>query len=257
MTTTGAAVQPSDVQLVAASRFDGVHFLAVFDRHASGVHAYLARRMGDGAADSGLGEAFASAYASRRHFRAWGDSAGPWLLGVATGLVRRQWRLEQARLRSFRDEPADCGAGAIADHLQHLAARDRDILLLAAWEDQEPAAVAMALDLPDRAVVSRLAGLAGELAWFATAPSRPPVPARSGDPAGAGDGLDRLRAMCPPIGPLDPTRRAAVRRDLQVLAGLTDRDGAARSTISVAAEHEQHRRWLARPGASLARRSRR
>ena len=112
MTTTGAAVQPSDVQLVAASRFDGVHFLAVFDRHASGVHAYLARRMGDVLVLPGD-------TASRRHFRAWGDSAGPWLLGVATGLVRRQWRLEQARLRSFRDEPADCGAGAIADHLQH------------------------------------------------------------------------------------------------------------------------------------------
>jgi RNA polymerase sigma-70 factor (ECF subfamily) len=246
---TKAVVPPTDTQLVGASRFDGVHFVTVFDRHVAAVHTYLARRLGDAGGAAHLGDAFSAAYAARRHFRAWGDSARPWLLGVATGVVRREWRLEQRQLRGCADD-AEVGADAIAEHLQHLAARDRDILILAAWEEQEPMAVAMALDLPDGAVTARLAGLAGDLACIASG---------SGEPLGPRPeaGIARLRALRPATEPLDVDRLASVRHELQVLTGQTNGRGAARSTVSIAAEHEQHRRWSVRPGAALSQRPRR
>ena len=243
---TTPAVQPSDAQLVAASRFDGVHFVSVFDRHVTALHRYLARRLGDPGGDANLGDAVSAAYAARRHFRAWGDSAGPWLLGTATGIVRRQWRLEQARLRSCAERSGADGAGALVEHLQHLAARDRDLLVLAAWEGQQPGAIAMALDLPEGAVTNRLTALATQVAHLG-APPRPAV-----DPAG--EGLARLRSLRPEAAGVDAALAARVRGDLQVLTGHAAGRGAARSTVSVAAEHEQHRRWLARPGASLVRR---
>jgi RNA polymerase sigma-70 factor (ECF subfamily) len=83
---------PTDAQLMAASRFDGVHFATVLDRHAPTVHRYLSDRLGPEVASAHLGEVFATAYTSRRHFRSWGGSARPWLLGTATGVVRTQWR---------------------------------------------------------------------------------------------------------------------------------------------------------------------
>ena len=46
MTSPAASLgleQPTDAQLVAASRFDGVHFATVVERHLIGVHGYLAR----------------------------------------------------------------------------------------------------------------------------------------------------------------------------------------------------------------------
>ena len=242
---TSAAVPPSDAQLVAASRFDGGHFVTVFDRHVGDVHAYLARRLGE-EGSAHLGDAFTAAYATRRRFRAWGESARPWLLGVATGVVRRQWRLEQQVLRSCAALAPGSGSAEVADHLQHLAARDRDIVVLATWEDQPPAAIAMALDLPDGAVAARLTGLATELAGLPGAPGGAPA-----------DGMARVRALRPEAQAPDPFQVELVRGELQVLTGQTARDGVGRSTDSVAAEHEQHRRWLARPGASLTDRTRR
>lgn len=239
---------PTDAQLIAASRFDGVHFASVLDRHAAAVHRYLSDRVGADAASAHVGEVFTAAYASRRHFRAWNESAGPWFLGVATAIVRKQWRLEQRQLRVIGRGVAPF-AEPVADHLQHLDARDRDVVILVAWCDLEPAAVAMALDLPSGTVAARLDGLAGHVLAHAQA-----SPARTGAPGPSvvADGLDLVRSLRPAAVEPEADLLAAVRAELQRATGQPTAPGARRSTSSVAAEHEQLRRWLASPGAVVA-----
>ena len=239
---------PTDAQLIAASRFDGVHFLSVLDRHAAAVHRYLGDRLGADVAVAHVGEVFTVAYASRRHFRAWNESARPWFLGVATGVVRKQWRLEQCQLRRIGRGVAPF-AEPVADHLQHLDARDRDVVLLAAWCDLEPAAVAMALDLPSGTVAARLDGLVRHVLAHAQAGAGPTAVPGPGVVAG---GLDLIRALRPGGTAPAPDLVAAVRAELQRETGQPNAPGTRRSTSSVAAEHEQLRRWLASPGALVA-----
>lgn len=239
---------PTDTQLIAASRFDGVHFGTVLDRHAATVHRYLSDRLGADVGSAHVGEVFTAAYAARRHFRAWDASAGPWFLGVATGIVRKQWRLEQRQLRRIGRGVAPF-AGPVADHLQHLDARDRDVIVLVAWGDLEPGAVAMALDLPVGTVAARLQGLARHVLDQAQAGS-----SRAGAPGPSvvADGLDLVRALRP--APVEPAADllAAVRVELQRATGQPTAPGARRLSSSVAAEHEQLRRWRASPGTVVA-----
>jgi len=239
---------PTDAQLIAASRFDGVHFATVLDRHAATVQRYLSDRLGSEVASAHVGEVFATAYAGRRHFRSWNESAGPWFLGVATGVVRKQWRLELGQLRRIGRGVAPF-ADPLADHLQHLDARDRDVVILVAWCDLEPAAVSMALDLPVGTVTARLHGLAQQLlervhVGLARVPSSWPG-------STIVDGLDLVRALRPPGCDLDPDLLEAVRHDLRVATGQPPA-GAPRPTSAVAAEHEQLRRWRASPGSVVA-----
>jgi RNA polymerase sigma-70 factor (ECF subfamily) len=229
---------PTDTQLMAASRFDGVHFGAVLDRHADTVRRYLSDRLGAEGADADIAEVFATAYTARRHFRSWQDSARPWLLGVATGVVRKHWRLELEQLRRIGRGPAPFAA-PVAELLQHLDARDRDVMILAAWGGLEPAAIAMALDLPVGTVAARLDGLAQQVATRAGA-------------AGVANGVDLLRGLRPVGSALDPDQLGALRTELREATGQPTVPGTPRPTSSVAAEHEQLRRWRTSPGAVVA-----
>jgi len=255
-------VEPTDAQLLAASRFDGVHFAPLFDRHAPGLHGYLSRRLGRTAADDHLGEAFATAYGARRQFRAWSDSARPWLLGVATGIARKHWRVELDQLRandSRRPQPfgaaivtvspnATPAAAAVLDRLQHLPARDRDVAILAAWEGLGHAAISCALDLPDSVVASRLVGIGHQLILDARSTGA------VGDPDLPDDGLDLVRALCPVVARPEPAVLDPVRRDLAATVGTSGPLGRRRPTAAIAAEREQLRRWRSGPGVRLASR---
>lgn len=249
-------VEPTDAQLLAASRFDGVHFGPVIDRHAPRVHRYLERRLGRPAAETLVAETFGAAYAARRRFRVWDDSAHPWLLGVATGVVRKHWRIELTQLRANdrrRVTPfgsattrvprsAEVGAAAVIERLQHLSARDRDIALLATWEDLAPDAIAQALDLPDRVVAGRLAGIGDQVVDDVLAV------AADLDVRSAEVGLDLVRALRP-VAPLaDPDLAGRVRRELEPTVGRVMGADRSRATAAVAAEREQLRRWRHRPG---------
>lgn len=165
---------PSDAVLIADSVGRPGLFAVVFDRHFDAVHAYLARRVGADGADDLASATFTTAFARRGSFRAMGDSARPWLLGIATNLLRNQWRADQrageAVARAAADAAVVAGdvdrgsparrvveAEAVAGLLAALDGDQRDVLLLFVWEGLSYEEIAMALEVPVGTVRSRLA----------------------------------------------------------------------------------------------------
>jgi RNA polymerase sigma-70 factor (ECF subfamily) len=148
----------------------------VFDRHAPTVHRYLSRRLGGREADDLVAETFLVAFERRTSYDLAVEDARPWLLGIATNLVRRHHRSETRLYRSLHrlagitrehdgavaTERADDGldaarsAPAVAAALAGLSARDRDVLLLHAWGELSYIDIAHALDIPVGTVRSRL-----------------------------------------------------------------------------------------------------
>src|SRR5215213_7618533 len=122
---TAATAAPSitDARLIEASLRDPEAFRTLFDRHYARVRRYAAARVGDAAEDV-ASETFATAFDRRHRYDVARPDAVPWLLGIATNLVRRQHRSERMRLRTLAsleramanvdaDEPAD-RAGELA-----------------------------------------------------------------------------------------------------------------------------------------------
>jgi RNA polymerase sigma-70 factor (ECF subfamily) len=163
---------PTDAELVTRSLQEPEHFAALFDRHATAVHRYLGRRVGD-LADDLLSETFLVAFRRRATYRAEHVDVRPWLFGIATNLVHGHARTERRRYRALARagaEPDDsAGAdeidarvdavalrGPLAAALAGLKERDRDVLLLVAWGQLGYEEVAAVLDVPVGTVRSRL-----------------------------------------------------------------------------------------------------
>ncbi|MEV0407242.1 RNA polymerase sigma factor [Actinoallomurus sp. NPDC050550] len=167
--------EPTDAELIDRSRRNPEDFAAVFDRYADRVHHYLARRAGVTEADDLLSETFATAFDQRDRFvpERSPNGALPWLLGIATNILRsharsqrRRWQL-LARSTADPDEPspadrvaARIDANALAkpliDVIAELPDGDRDALLLFAWADLKYEEIASALDIPVGTVRSRI-----------------------------------------------------------------------------------------------------
>ena len=163
---------PTDTELVARSLEEPEHFAALFDRHATAVHRYLGRRVGD-LADDLLSETFLVAFRRRAAYRPDHVEVRPWLLGIATNLIHGHARTERRRYRALARtgvEPdtaagsdevharVDAAAlrGPLAAALAGLKERDRDVLLLVAWGELGYEEVAAVLDVPVGTVRSRL-----------------------------------------------------------------------------------------------------
>jgi len=163
----------SDAAAIAASLGRPEVFGEIFERHFASVHRYLARRLGTDLADELAAEAFAVAFAKRRRYDGAYADARPWLLGIATRLARHHWRREERELRAYartgRDPSApaaDEGAATRADSaaagtalaaaLAALPRDEREVLLLYAWEDLGYSEIAIALQVAQGTVKSRL-----------------------------------------------------------------------------------------------------
>jgi RNA polymerase sigma factor (sigma-70 family) len=160
----------SDSDIVGRSREHPAVFAELYDRHARTVHRYAMRRLGGDAADDVAAETFLVAFERRDRFDLAYDDALPWLLGIATVLIRKHRRVEarvwQAVAASGqpeavaddRDDRLDAGLAvrALAAVIRRMPARDRDALLLYAWADLGYEGVARALDVPIGTVRSRL-----------------------------------------------------------------------------------------------------
>jgi RNA polymerase sigma-70 factor (ECF subfamily) len=163
---------PTDAELVAASLGEPEEFAALFDRHATAVHRYLGRRVGQ-LADDLLSETFLIAFRRRAAYRAEHVDVRPWLLGIATNLVHAHARTERRRYRALARSGAEAGVSAGADDvharvdaaalrgplaaaLAGLKERDRDVLLLFAWGQLGYEEIAAVLDVPVGTVRSRL-----------------------------------------------------------------------------------------------------
>jgi RNA polymerase sigma factor (sigma-70 family) len=150
-------------------------FAEVFERHARVIGAFAARRVGTDAAQDVLSETMLVAFRRRRDFDATWDSAKPWLLGIASRVIKkhradeaRQWRSFEASVSrgdhtsdgaiEAAGERADASSAvrALAPRIAALAARDRETLLLYAWGDLTYEEIGMALGVPVGTVRSRL-----------------------------------------------------------------------------------------------------
>jgi RNA polymerase sigma factor (sigma-70 family) len=160
---------PTDAELIVASRAEAERFGIVFDRHFADIHRYLHRRVGRELADDLAAETFVAAFDRRSSYDTARDDARPWLYGIASNLLRNQWRGERRRLRAYARAAAhpDTGADAepalshevgplVAEALASLEDRDRDALLLLAWGELSYEEIAEALGIAAGTVRSRI-----------------------------------------------------------------------------------------------------
>lgn len=163
----------ADNEVIKRSAEQPGAFALLFDRHAPSIYRYVAQRLGDDRAEDIMSETFLVAFEKRADYDLEVVDARPWLLGIATRLMRKHVRLEA---RAWKGMVADVAAqlapdmieqaGArldaarttrrLASALRALTASDRDTMLLYAWGDLDYAGVAAALDVPIGTVRSRL-----------------------------------------------------------------------------------------------------
>jgi RNA polymerase sigma-70 factor (ECF subfamily) len=164
---------PTDAQLIVASLDEPRAFAGIFDRHFLRVRNYLWRRVESSVAAELSSETFTIAFDARARYDPSRADAGPWLLGIATNLLRRHRRGEVRRLRALAavaPEPGEDDAAAViasrvdAEALRgplfiallELSPADRDALLLLAWADLSYLEIASALEVPIGTVRSRI-----------------------------------------------------------------------------------------------------
>jgi RNA polymerase sigma factor (sigma-70 family) len=166
--------EPTDAALwqrAAAGETDA--FGLLFERHVRSVYNYCFRRTGDWSqAEELTAIVFLEAWRRRGDIRLEREDALPWLLGVATNLVRnlrrthRRYRsaierLPRERVADFAvdiDERLDDERQmrAVLRALGKLPRGDRDVLALCVWEGLSYEAAALALEIPVGTVRSRL-----------------------------------------------------------------------------------------------------
>ena len=162
-----------DAAVIEGSWREPERFAVLFDRHAPHIHRYLARRTDRQVADDLVAETFLAAFAKRDRYDLGHADARPWLYGIATNLVgqhrrdqARQYRISQAAAaepevpghadRVAADVTAQATRPLLDAALAALAAGDRDVLLLIAFEQLTYQEVSRALDIPVGTVQSRL-----------------------------------------------------------------------------------------------------
>jgi RNA polymerase sigma factor (sigma-70 family) len=164
----------SDARVISASIGEPDCFGVLFDRHATALFRYLARRVSADEADLLLGEVFRVAFERRATYDCSRPNARPWLYGIATNLLSHHRRSEARRLQATArlladqipgEDPIDemiAGLDAaelwpiVAEGITQLPDLERDALVLFVWEDLSYEEIATALDVPVGTVRSRL-----------------------------------------------------------------------------------------------------
>ncbi|WP_044568479.1 sigma-70 family RNA polymerase sigma factor [Arthrobacter sp. M2012083] len=163
----------TDSEIIRRSRDSPAVFGELYDRHATAIYRYAARRAGDFAAEDVTAETFLVAWEHLDSYDTSRDDARPWLFGIATNLLREHHRAEAKVLRTAakstsREAIADdsdriaaevdakIATGQIAQVLRDMAAIDRETLLLYAWADLTYEGIAQATGVPVGTVRSRL-----------------------------------------------------------------------------------------------------
>jgi RNA polymerase sigma-70 factor, ECF subfamily len=176
MHVAGPHETPDDADLIQVSLRDAEAFARLYDRHAAPLHRYVARRLGDGAADDIVADTFLDAFRRRHKYDLKVRDARPWLYGIAANLIGKHSRAEVRMLRAYvrtgrdpvrtgdavRGDEIDSRLSAqavqrdLAAALAALPAADRDVLLMVAWADLSYHEVAVALHIPVGTVRSRM-----------------------------------------------------------------------------------------------------
>jgi RNA polymerase sigma-70 factor (ECF subfamily) len=155
---------------------DADAFGVLFERHARSVYNFAFRQTANwAAAEDAVSEVFLVAWRRRAEvvFVSESDSVLPWLLGVATNLLRNARRGNRragaavARLDAAAAQPdfSDEVIGRVGDEramaevlrvCELLAEHEREVLALCAWSGLDYAEAAVALGVPVGTVRSRL-----------------------------------------------------------------------------------------------------
>lgn len=162
-----------DNEVIERSAREPAVFAMLFDRHAAVVYRYVAQRLGDHFADDVMSETFLVAFERRSSYDIGVSDARPWLLGIATRLMRKHARVEAV---AWKGLSADMAARIAPDFIEQVGSRidaerlarrlgkalrklseaDRDTLLLYAWGDLNYGSIAAAMQVPVGTVRSRL-----------------------------------------------------------------------------------------------------
>lgn len=188
----------TDSEIIQRSLDQPAAFAQLFDRHARAVNAFATYRIGRHAAEDVLSETFLVAFRRRADFDRDVESAIPWLLGIASRLIRRHRAVEAKHWRSFAaavsgEERAFEGGvddamtridaerelAGLRARIAALAPRDRETLLLYAWQGLTYDEVATALGIPVGTVRSRLSRVRKRLDPLRRAQARGPSDARA------------------------------------------------------------------------------
>jgi RNA polymerase sigma factor (sigma-70 family) len=166
-------------------------FTRLFDAHYCAVRAYAWRREPD-SADDVAAETFTIAW---QRLDAVPAEPLPWLIGIARNvrlnLRRAERRRRERETRCLEPAITPSFAGAIearaslCDALQRVSARDREVLLLAAWERLDRAGLAVALGCSRATAAVRLSRARKRLAnALADAEAQEPGPCVLPSPEG-------------------------------------------------------------------------
>ena len=140
----------------------------LFEVHSAAVHAYLARRAGRQLADDLLADVWLRALRAEADPGSTLCSPLPWLYAVARNRLWEHWRAEARRRppvpQLVVDPWEDCDnrleasrlIPVLSEALAGLSDADREILLLVAWEELEPAEAAAVVGIPQGTARSRL-----------------------------------------------------------------------------------------------------
>lgn len=162
-----------DNEVIERSAREPAVFAMLFDRHAAVVYRYVAQRLGDHFADDVMSETFLVAFERRSSYDVGVSDARPWLLGIATRLMRKHARVEVV---AWKGLSADMAARIAPDFIEQVGSRidaerlarrlgkalrklseaDRDTLLLYAWGELNYGSIAAAMQVPVGTVRSRL-----------------------------------------------------------------------------------------------------
>lgn len=162
-----------DNEVIEQSARDPAVFASLYDRHAEKVYRYVAQRIGDHVAEDVMAETFLVAFERRGSYDVTIRDARPWLLGIATRLIRKHSRVEATARKGISADLAaqvapdfieQAGARIDAERLtdrlgkalRRLSEKDREMLLLYAWGDLDYASIAEAMQVPVGTVRSRL-----------------------------------------------------------------------------------------------------
>lgn len=166
--------QPTDAELWRrAADGEAPAFGVLVDRHARAVYNFCFRRTADWAAAEDLTSiVFLQAWRRRRHVRLYDGGALPWLLGVATNVLRNHRRSERRYRDALARVPVDRSAdftddadGRLDDERRMRAAlraiaklprREQEVIALCAWAGLSYQEAAVALAVPVGTVRSRL-----------------------------------------------------------------------------------------------------
>ncbi len=172
----------------------------LYERHYDEVFAYCTRRVGRAEADEAAADVFVVAW--RRLDEIDWDTVRPWLFGVARGVLANRWRSARRRKsllgrlsnlapipRELPDEQVVRRAedDEVLKAVRSLKASDREVLMLAAWEELTASEIARALGVSVSAAEQRLHRAKRRLAKVL----RSPVTQPNVSPRAAGEGGGR------------------------------------------------------------------